>query len=451
MTALGQAEHTTQDDLLLHYRRFLEASQARAMRPRLLEAFGGTGSEPCHVVDAKYEPGRRAVVLYELGTRLLRGVVSMDDDAADGVRVVPGIRVSCFPHDPQIPMLAEAADADHLGRALYEAVEPGGIGFVRPRIQLLRYRPGRRATFRVTLGHADGARTVPARYVAKVYHDPGKAGAVAAEGRELAADHRSDPELELAPVIAHLPQLSVVVQGHLSGRELDCALLARVSTPTELVQSTVARAARALAALHTRSVPHGRIRSIDKELDRFVARSQRVKSIDPTTGEALLDLSYRINNLRSLVPVGPVALVHGDCKPSQFMLQQDRVALIDLDHCGLADPAYDVGNFLATMRQLAIREGLRRTGAVHMRTSAERLGSTFVEAYIAGTTDNRDAIHDLRCRVRWYEAVALERKALRAFARAPLSPLPVALVFEAHRKLDVDFQEAGCVQTAPSD
>jgi aminoglycoside phosphotransferase (APT) family kinase protein len=206
-----------------------------------------------------------------------------------------------------------------------------------------------------------------------------------------------------------------------------------------------------LAALHTRSVPHGRIRSIDKELDRFVARSQRVTSINAPTGEALLDLSCRLKSLRSLVPEGPVALVHGDCKPSQFMLQQDRVALIDLDHCGLADPAYDVGNFLATMRQLAIREGLGRTGAVHMRTSAERLGRTFVEAYIAGTTDNRDAIHDLHCRVRWYEAVALERKALRAFARAPLSPLPVALVIEAHRKLDVDFQEAGCVQNAPSD
>jgi hypothetical protein len=43
---------------------------------------------------------------------------------------------------------------------------------------------------------------------------------------------------------------------------------------------------------------------------------------------------------------------------------------------------------------------------------------------------------DLRRRFAWYEAVALERKALRAFARAPGSPLPRALVEQGHRCLD---------------
>jgi hypothetical protein len=35
---------------------------------------------------------------------------------------------------------------------------------------------------------------------------------------------------------------------------------------------------------------------------------------------------------------------------------------------------------------------------------------------------------DFRLRVAWYEAVALLRKAARAFARSPRSPLPAALV-----------------------
>ena len=441
MITLDHAARTNQDALLAHYQRFLVASQARVMRPLLIRAFGGAGSEPCHVLDAKYEPGRRAVVLYTLGTRLLRGVVSMDDNPGDGVRVSPGIRVSCFPLDPQIPTLAEVADAGVLGRELSAAV---GTRLVHPRLRLLRYRPGRRATFGITLGQGDDGRTTPVRtmpiqYVAKVYHDPGKAAAVAAEGQTLVAEHRADPALELAPIIAHLPDLSVVVQRHISGTELDCTLRARASTPAEHAQGAMARTAKALASLHTRGVPHGRVRSVDRELDRFVSRSQGVASVSPGPGKALLDLAYRLKNLRSLVPEGPVALVHGDCKPSQFLLQPNRVVMLDLDHCGLADPAYDVGNFLATMRQLAVREAQGRTGAVHVMTWAERLGTSFVEAYSEATTDDRDAARDLRRRVSWYEGVALERKALRSFARAPLSRLPIALVNEAHRKLDADF------------
>jgi hypothetical protein len=41
-----------------------------------------------------------------------------------------------------------------------------------------------------------------------------------------------------------------------------------------------------------------------------------------------------------------------------------------------------------------------------------------------------------RSRIRWHEAVALERKALRSFARAPRSPVAAALIHEADRCLD---------------
>jgi hypothetical protein len=43
---------------------------------------------------------------------------------------------------------------------------------------------------------------------------------------------------------------------------------------------------------------------------------------------------------------------------------------------------------------------------------------------------------DLRARIAWYEAVALERKALRCFARAPRSPLTRALVDHGQACLD---------------
>jgi aminoglycoside phosphotransferase (APT) family kinase protein len=166
------------------------------------------------------------------------------------------------------------------------------------------------------------------------------------------------------------------------------------------------------------------VRRVDAEVDRFGLRSRRVAQVAPATGAALDDLAARLAATAKMVPAGAVGLVHGDCKPSQFLLRGDRdVVLLDLDSCGRADPAADVGTFLATLRQHALRRGSDHGSA--------DLAAAFLDAYVheaAGTADRR--------RIRWYEAVALERKALRCFARAPRSPLTRALVTHGHACLD---------------
>jgi len=114
------------------------------------------------------------------------------------------------------------------------------------------------------------------------------------------------------------------------------------------------------------------------------------------------------------------ALVHGDGKPSQFLLSPAGITLLDFDHCGLADPASDVGTFLAALRHRAI---------VGAAPGAHRLPAAFLGAYQAAAGPG------ITTAARWYEAVALVRKALRAFARSPRSPLPAALVEAARQVL----------------
>ena len=127
--------------------------------------------------------------------------------------------------------------------------------------------------------------------------------------------------------------------------------------------------------------------------------------------------------------------MHGDCKPGQFLLPDDgTVYLLDFDHCGVSDQAGDAGTFVASLRQLAVRRTM--AGASPASTAGfEALAEEFITTYSESMED------DLSTRIRWHEVVALQRKALRSFARSPKSPLPTALVEESHRCLDRVTQE----------
>lgn len=420
-----------------HYEALLGALDPDRMQPLLAGEFGDAADQPCVVLDAKYEPGRPATVLYGLGPRLVHATVPPPGWDAHGAHLPNGVTVNAYPVDPGLPTLPAVLDPRVFGPALAGALgttdsdsglrsdpdsgpdpDPGAVA-ADVDLQLVRYRPGRRATFLVTV---TGKRS-PGTYVAKVYHDGAKAAAVAAEGRALAAGP-SQPPLVLAPVVAHLPDLAVVVQGFLDGHGLEVHLDG--SGWTGRHETDLARAAEALAVLHGRSVPNGRPRPVERELHRFVGRAGAIRSVDPDTGQALLDGANRLLGLHT--DPGPLSLVHGDCKPSQFLVTTDGVAILDLDHCGIADPAYDVGNFVASLRQHGIR-----TSPAGAR-AAEAPAATFVSAY---TDRARPAAREaFLARVDFYVGVALVRKALRAFARHPLSEEPLRYVEEAHRGLD---------------
>jgi hypothetical protein len=344
--------------------------------------------------------------------------------------VEPGVRLSRFPDDPDLPRLRDVADPATLRAALAQAL-PGSGPILRSRVDLLRYRPAKRATLAVEVRRATGPSARRAqRLVVKSYHDDRKAAAVAAEAVLLDATADPAAPLRFAPVLAHLPELSLVVQEHVPGVALDAV----VAREDGAAARALRRAAAALAALHAQPVVSRRARAIDAEVARFRARSLRVAAVDRATGAELFDLADRLAATARDVPTGIVGLVHGDCKPSQFLLREDDVVLLDLDSCGQADPAGDVGTFLATLRQHALRRALARRTAPAAAPAHGALAEIFLGEYVSAA--GGAAGPELRRRITWYEAVAFERKALRCFARAPRAPLTRALVQQGHACLD---------------
>ena len=445
-SAVGIAEERRQLGIALH---------PATMAAYLGEAFfpaGAAGKRPvppeCRILDVKYEPRVCCSILYRFGDRLVRGQYRwgpQGGEAQTTSRLIEplGLRVCYFEEDPSLPGLASAvspgAASDVLRRALPEC-RNGEAQVVRCRPTLLRYRPGRRCTLRYDVWLRARAGGVLRRLTlyGKVYHDLAKAESVH-EAMSMLADSRPVREgrLTTARVVAFLPELRLILQEPIAGTPLELllgGLRGTVTAGDRRGWEGVLRSGAALAALHTCSLSARRDRPIAAELARFVKRAVLAVEADARIGERLGDLAAALPAwLPKLREWGErITLVHGDAKPGQCLVTRDGVALLDFDHCGMADAATDVGTYLASLRQRAVQQGSETRGRAAGRKSwLLALEGAFLDEYCRASGSGEA----FRLRASWYEAVALLRKAYRAFARSPRSPLPLALVDEGWRTL----------------
>ena len=153
-------------------------------------------------------------------------------------------------------------------------------------------------------------------------------------------------------------------------------------------------------------------------------------AVDPELGARMADLATALSRRLEQLSLESreQRMVHADCKPSQFLIDGTKVGLLDFDHAGMADPALDVGTFMASLRQLGCRRSPKaRRPTVSNMDRWMCLERSFLDSYCRST----DVDDDFRQRAVWYEAFALLRKAQRAFARSFRSPVAGLLVDEA--------------------
>ena len=308
---------------------------------------------------------------------------------------------------------------------------------IRCDVKVMRFRPGKRCTIRLDTWLRSNQSPVVTKKVlfGKIYHDLEKAGQVYKEMLQLSnAFPDNNERLTLAFPYAFLPGLAMVLQEPVDGIPLDLFMDFNSSSLDRRGLEGTFLAARALSALHTSGLEAGRQRPIEGELKRFKHRAKKISRINPELGEEVTALSNELSTwLTQLEVWGAVnSLVHGDCKPSQFLVDGKQVALLDFDHCGMADPAGDVGTFLATLRQAEIQQRLKNhreaPGSVHWLPD---LMQRFLDEYCeAGGLPA-----DFKMRATWYMGIALLRKAIRAFERSPFASLPNALIIEARQVL----------------
>jgi aminoglycoside phosphotransferase (APT) family kinase protein len=166
------------------------------------------------------------------------------------------------------------------------------------------------------------------------------------------------------------------------------------------------------------------------ELDELGGLLALMEPISPPLAAALRTRLDAITAAAGATEPMPYALVHGDFTPSQLLRDGDRCGLVDFDGVAQAEPALDLGQYVAYLRLAAAKAGA---------AAADDLVDAFVAAYAAGTDLDAAA---LRARVQVYACVSLLRTTVHAWQK--LKPKRVGTV------LPILLEEAACLPTVPS-
>jgi aminoglycoside phosphotransferase (APT) family kinase protein len=121
---------------------------------------------------------------------------------------------------------------------------------------------------------------------------------------------------------------------------------------SDAAAEVVRRAARALAELHTSGVDTAGLnrRTGADEAGKAAKRAGLLEQYVPELAPVVRQVSDALSSALRELPADTLRPGHGSYKPSQLMVRDGAVFLVDFDQFCLADPALDVGYFLAYLR-----------------------------------------------------------------------------------------------------
>ena len=340
------------------------------------------------------------------------------------------IAVSVFPVDGELPSLVRVTDPDETA-ALLDGALPGVSGPYR--VTAAHYGRRRRCALRYEAGDPCS----PVIVYGKVANDGG--------GRDTRvvtdALRTAGVDFDVPPVLADRPGLGLIVLGAIAGAPRVAQLLRAsvrgTAPPADAppLEEAVGTCGRIAAALHRVEVPLARRRTLDGELAGLRASIDVVRRY---TGELAARVEPALASAEAraadTMPAADVT-AHGDFSYTQLLFSRDRKGLVDFDGVCRAEPALDLGRFLAYLRFATVKAA----GADAPRFVAleDELEAVFLDAYRSADGPSSrapEAVADDRIRV--YEAVTLLQLAVHAWQKLKPERLGrILAVLDSRREL----------------
>jgi hypothetical protein len=313
---------------------------------------------------------------------------------AAGVLLPLGLACSIFPVSGWHPTLVDAAHPQRVAEALATWMhgdrpvvsELELVGIRRSRGCVLRYRldQGEPAVIYGKLGYAAAGEALPAVLAALAERASGGAGWAVA----------------LPRCLGHSIELETTFVAEMPGWRPDLHIQAER-------ERIVDAGATVAASLHGSGVSVGGAHSLEDELAR-AARSVHLVQRDATTlGAQLTSVLDAAAAAAGSIPRQQARFAHGSFAPSQLMFDGPRIGVLDFDRVCQAEPAFDLGRFLAPLRVTLARQG---------KGDGNMLAQRFLDAY-----HGADGQPTSSMRVGLYEIASLVRTCARSWLQIKTS------------------------------
>jgi phosphotransferase family enzyme len=330
--------------------------------------------------------------------------------------------VHVWPVDGELPTLVDATDRQRMIDVFREAVPQALKPFVVEdcQIELVSYRRRQRCVLRYTVvgktaGSAEvrrlvvygkvtafGNETLSTRMIDALRDRIGEGAALYRFTLPRPFGPQPDLGLSLFEALPGEAQIGPALEARLRGRPRSGGIS---------LEEMIARCGCVAALLHTSGVELGRPRTLDDELAGLQRQIAMARQFAPSFGDRAQSWLERIEALAEQSEPLKLCPSHGDFKHEQLLFDGASSGLVDFDAICQAEPALDLGKFLAHLRAHA--QLIQRRASVSSQL-AEELAEQFLRAYVSAAGDHLEDEQRLRLRTALYEAIALLRLALRA-------------------------------------
>src|SRR5688572_20835384 len=378
--------------------------------------------------DLKYRPSHRCVTTYEM----IVGKANSSPERTIGVlEFTPeGVLPRLFTEDDRLPWLAHATDMHEMQRRFSELP---GYGEQAKLLEIfpVRYKPGLHCVIRYTVETDIGK---------EMFYGKSFSGNAERLMKTLTDLHQSSQENLDMPLIsvpvALLPDMEMILQAAVpDGIEFTQFVYDQKYDASEREEWMV-KAGRALGVFHNNSTAPSETKTIYDDLRDLHEYTLIFAKVKPDLAikyeEVIQQIITKVGHFKEPKSVAS----HGAMRTDQYILQRDRLAMIDLDSYCWANPARDLGNFLAYLCWKAIRQ------PEHAQF-VERAGRAFLEGYLSVHQDIDE---------RWlsvYQAASLLKIAGRRFRSLTFLewPLVIHLIQGAFSAITEDLAnlEAGTI------
>jgi aminoglycoside phosphotransferase (APT) family kinase protein len=322
--------------------------------------------------DLKYRPSHRCVTTYEM----LVGKANGSPERTIGVlEFTPeGVLPRIYTADDRLPWLSKATDMNEMQRLFSEL--PGYADQAKlQEIFPVRYKPGLRCVIRYTVEMPSGKEM----FYGKTFS--GNAERLMKTITDLHKSSQENPDMPLiSSPVAVWPEIEMILQAAVPDGIEFTHFAYDQRQEASVREEWMFKAGRALGVFHNDSTAPSETKTIFDDLGDLREFPLIMAKIEPDLATKYEEVIQQINTKVNHFKESKAVASHGAMRTDQFILQGDRLALIDLDSYCWANPARDLGNFLAYLCWKAIRQ------PEHAQF-VERAGRAFLEGYLSVQDD----------------------------------------------------------------